>query len=90
MEALLAVLSAIGLLLGLLLTLGVGSVWYRRVHGYSFLLRMRKSQSKTAILPSVLEEDSDSDEERDNLFLESDATSITPSNSGGRLGVNGC
>ena len=42
-------------LLLLFIALGVGSAWYRHVHGYSFLTRIRRSPSKTAILAPVVE-----------------------------------
>ena len=68
----LTVVSLSGLLL-LFIALGVGSAWYRHVHGYSFLARIRRSPSKTAILaPVVEEEDSDSDEE--HVFITSNAS----------------
>ena len=51
-----ALLIAISVL-GLVVLFGVWNVWYRHVHGYSFITRIRRSRSKTAILASVVEEE---------------------------------
>ena len=80
-----ALLIAISVL-GLVVLFGVWNVWYRHVHGYSFITRIRRSRSKTAILASVVEEeDSDSSDEEypgDSIFNPGDASStITPSGS---------
>ena len=75
---LLTVLSVVGVVL----LFGGWDLWYRHVHGYSFITRIRQRKlRKTAILASVVEEeDSDSSDEEHAIFMSSDASSsITPS-----------